>query len=184
MYLRLKARAKAEQESNKEETDKFQGKQIYYGQVVQLLHYSTNTYLTAFKTKRAEMDAVALKIGFTKDPSATCYWKIMPQFKVRYEGEKVRVGDAIVLVHLKSNLVMSISDYMYPNTTSYEVNLSGTQTGWQVEHYSPYLADQRACLLGSDVIRIFHQDKGLKKKEKKKKKYLTLSKQFRCIFEK
>lgn len=163
-YNRLKEREKQEAEDNAEEDRKLLGKQLYYGQVIQLVHYSSNTLLCANKTKRAEMDGTALKIYLTKDASANCYWKIMPQFKVRFEGQKVRAGDQLVLLHLKANLSISLSGSLYPNTTTLEVNVAGSETGWVVDHYAPYTAESEQFLKGSDVIRIFHQDKGLSEK--------------------
>lgn len=134
------------------------GQNLHYGQVIQLVHYSTNSWVSASKTKRADIDGSAIRLSLSKEPSSNCWFKVMPQFKVRFEGQKIRRGDQIVLVHVKTNLTISLSSGEFSDK-KHEVNLSSTETGWEVDHYAPYEGGTENFLKSSEIIRIFHQDR-------------------------
>jgi inositol 1,4,5-triphosphate receptor type 1 len=161
---RLTQRVKNEHEYNFEEDGKRLGDELYYGQVVELVHYATNSLLCGTKTKRAERDEAALRLFLTKDASSNCHFRIMPQFKVRFEGQPVHGGDQIVLVHVKTNLSISLSAFSMPSDGRMElveVNLHGSETGWSIVQYAPYLPSTEHFLKGSEAIRLYHQDKGM-----------------------
>ena len=67
----------------------------------------------------------------------------MPQFKIRSEGQKIRRGDQIVLLHQKSNLPVSLSKVEVADK-KYEINVSTVSTGWKIESFAPFPSTENA----------------------------------------
>jgi hypothetical protein len=64
----------------------------------------------------------------------------MPRFKVRFEGEKVRRGDQIVLIHVKTGQFAHLSNKKYDDG-SLGINLHNQRTAWSIYHFAPYQPD-------------------------------------------
>lgn len=157
----LKERAEAEQKQNEEEEKNLRGKVIFYGQTIQLVHFSSNTLLAANKHERADLDLSCLRVELSKEGTKDCWFKVMPRFKVRFEGEKVRKNDQIVLIHEKTGQFIHLSDLKIDGDNGaqlYEVNLYNAQTGWTVNHYAPFIPNSEKYVKSGDVIRLFHQE--------------------------
>jgi len=156
---RLEERATIERKQNELEERSFAGKSIFYGQILQLSHFATNMYLAGSKRDRAETEVSALKISLDKDGSKNCWFKIMPKFKVRFEGEAVRKGDQVVFIHVKSGQFVHLSEKAFEHDAhSHEINLFSSQSGWNIHRYAPYIPETEKFVSGGDVLRIFHQE--------------------------
>jgi len=149
----------SEKKRNEEEERVLAGSIVFYGQTVQLVHFGTNMLLCGDKKARADLDPTSLKLNLVKDGTNQSWFKIMPRYKVRFEGEEIRKGDKICLIHLKSGMFVHLSDKKYEDNGFLEVSLNSNQTGWSVSHFASFQPKSENFIKAGDVIRIFHQEK-------------------------
>uniref|UniRef100_A0A5S6Q0N4 MIR domain-containing protein n=1 Tax=Trichuris muris TaxID=70415 RepID=A0A5S6Q0N4_TRIMR len=126
---------------------------LLYGHAVQLRHVLSTMYLTCLSTSSAT-DKLAFDVGLCEsDSSESCWWTIHPASKQRSEGEKVRVGDDIILVSVATEryLHMSYSKGM-------TVIAAFHQTLWSVTPNSSGSVRNRnlGYVFGNDVLRLYH----------------------------
>lgn len=91
----------AESEENEEES-KSSGsgghRTLLYGHAVLLRHGYSNMYLACLSTSSSK-DKLSFDVGLRENSQGeACWWTIHPASKQRSEGEKVRVGDDLILV--------------------------------------------------------------------------------------
>lgn len=155
---RLQESYELEQSTNKQEELDLSGKAIFYGQIVQLVHYGTNTFVVCDPNESAELDTTGLKLILQKEGNKYAWFKIMSPHKVRFEGEKVRKGDRIVLINEKTGQSLHTSEEKFPDSDLKEINCFSSRTAFVVNHYAPYVPKSERFLKGGDVVRIFHQE--------------------------
>uniref|UniRef100_A0A3Q2W3J5 Ryanodine receptor 2 n=1 Tax=Haplochromis burtoni TaxID=8153 RepID=A0A3Q2W3J5_HAPBU len=81
-----------------------------------------------------------------------CWWTIHPASKQRSEGEKVRVGDDLILVSVSSERYLHLS---YGNG-SLHVDAAFQQTLWSVAPICSGSEVAQGFLIGGDVLRLLH----------------------------
>uniref|UniRef100_X1Z8I7 Ryanodine receptor n=1 Tax=Capitella teleta TaxID=283909 RepID=X1Z8I7_CAPTE len=135
---------------------------LLYGHAVQLRHSHSNMVLSCLSTQSSSSDKLAFDVGLTITPEGeSCWWTIHPASKQRSEGEKVRVGDDLILVSVASEryLVSLIKG----NIRGSMVIASFQQTLWTVQPVSSGAVRQKSLgfVFGGDVLRLFHGDECL-----------------------
>ncbi|XP_053330601.1 ryanodine receptor 3 [Spea bombifrons] len=128
---------------------------LLYGHAILLRHSFSGMYLTCLTTSRSLTDKLAFDVGL-RDTSTgeACWWTIHPASKQRSEGEKVRIGDDLILVSVSSEryLHLSISNGM----GNIQVDASFMQTLWNVHPTCSGSSVEEGYLLGGHVVRFFH----------------------------
>ncbi|XP_012869761.1 PREDICTED: ryanodine receptor 3 [Dipodomys ordii] len=81
-----------------------------------------------------------------------CWWTIHPASKQRSEGEKVRIGDDLILVSVSSERYLHLSI----SNGSIQVDASFMQTLWNVHPTCSGSGVEEGYLLGGHVVRLFH----------------------------
>uniref|UniRef100_A0A4W6FCW0 Ryanodine receptor 2 n=1 Tax=Lates calcarifer TaxID=8187 RepID=A0A4W6FCW0_LATCA len=120
---------------------------LLYGHAVLLRHSYSGMYLCCLSTSRSSTDKLAFDVGLQEDTTGeACWWTIHPASKQRSEGEKVRVGDDLILVSVSSERYLHLS---YGNG-SLHVDAAFQQTLWSV---APICS---GFLIGGDVLRLLH----------------------------
>uniref|UniRef100_A0A672VF86 Ryanodine receptor 2 n=1 Tax=Strigops habroptila TaxID=2489341 RepID=A0A672VF86_STRHB len=122
---------------------------LLYGHAILLRHSYSGMYLCCLSTSRSSMDKLAFDVGLQEDTTGeACWWTIHPASKQRSEGEKVRVGDDLILVSVSSERYLHLS---YGNG-SLHVDAAFQQTLWSV---APISSGSEAAQ-GGDVLRLLH----------------------------
>ena len=86
---------------------------LLYGHAVLLRHHYSNMYLACLSTSSGK-DKLAFDVGLRENSQGeACWWTIHPASKQRSEGEKVRVGDDLILVSVATEryLVSCLPNY-------------------------------------------------------------------------
>uniref|UniRef100_A0A8C0C321 Ryanodine receptor 2 n=1 Tax=Buteo japonicus TaxID=224669 RepID=A0A8C0C321_9AVES len=146
----LSVRALQEMLANTEEKSAQGGghRTLLYGHAILLRHSYSGMYLCCLSTSRSSMDKLAFDVGLQEDTTGeACWWTIHPASKQRSEGEKVRVGDDLILVSVSSERYLHLS---YGNG-SLHVDAAFQQTLWSVAPIS-----SGRYLIGGDVLRLLH----------------------------
>ncbi|MGH0160505.1 UNVERIFIED_CONTAM: hypothetical protein FKN15_070923, partial [Acipenser sinensis] len=110
-------------------------------------------YLTCLTTSRSQTDKLAFDVGLQEDSTGeACWWTIHPASKQRSEGEKVRIGDDLILVSVSSERYLHLSS----SNGSVQVDASFMQTLWNVHLTCSGSNVAEGYLLGGHVMRLFH----------------------------
>uniref|UniRef100_A0A8C5BBS0 Ryanodine receptor 1 n=1 Tax=Gadus morhua TaxID=8049 RepID=A0A8C5BBS0_GADMO len=126
---------------------------LLYGHAILLRHYHSSMYLSCLTTSRSLTDKLAFDVGLQEDSTGeACWWTIHPASKQRSEGEKVRVGDDLILVSVSSERYLHLSyasgDLM--------VDASFMQTLWNMNPVCSGCELAEGFLTGGHVLRLFH----------------------------
>ncbi|MGH0163046.1 UNVERIFIED_CONTAM: hypothetical protein FKN15_043971 [Acipenser sinensis] len=126
---------------------------LLYGHAILLRHYHSSMYLSCLTTSRSLTDKLAFDVGLQEDATGeACWWTIHPASKQRSEGEKVRVGDDLILVSVSSERYLHLSyasgDLM--------VDASFMQTLWNMNPICSGCELAEGFLTGGHVLRLFH----------------------------
>ncbi|KAK7153488.1 hypothetical protein R3I93_011414 [Phoxinus phoxinus] len=126
---------------------------LLYGHAILLRHSFSGMYLTCLKTSRSMTDKLSFDVGLQEDSTGEpCWWTIHPASKQRSEGEKVRIGDDLILVSVSSERYLHLSI----SNGSIHVDASFMQTLWNVHPTCSGSNVEEGYLLGGHVMRLFH----------------------------
>uniref|UniRef100_A0A0N5AR96 Ryanodine receptor n=1 Tax=Syphacia muris TaxID=451379 RepID=A0A0N5AR96_9BILA len=99
-------------------------------------------------------DKLAFDVGVQEtNEGEACWWTIHPASKQRSEGEKVRVGDDVILVSVATERYLHMT-----HSKGFMVIASFHQTLWNIASVSSGSVRIRnmGYLFGNDVLRLFH----------------------------
>ncbi|XP_066532570.1 ryanodine receptor 3 [Hoplias malabaricus] len=126
---------------------------LLYGHAILLRHSFSGMYMACLKTSRSLTDKLSFDVGLQEDSTGeACWWTIHPASKQRSEGEKVRIGDDLILVSVSSERYLHLS----MSNGNIQVDASFMQTLWNVQPTCSGSNVAVGYLLGGHVIRLFH----------------------------
>ncbi|XGW02944.1 hypothetical protein V3C99_014731 [Haemonchus contortus] len=128
-------------------------KTLLYGHAVQLKHVQSEMYLACLSSCSSN-DKLAFDVGVQEtNEGEACWWTIHPASKQRSEGEKVRVGDDVILVSVATERYLHMA-----YSKGYMVIASFHQTLWNIQSVSSGSVRTRnmGYVFGNDVMRLFH----------------------------
>ncbi|XP_012989669.2 ryanodine receptor 2 isoform X4 [Esox lucius] len=141
---------------------------LLYGHAVLLRHSYSRMYLGCLSTSQSSTDKLAFDVGLQDDKTdEACWWTIHPASKQRSEGEKVRVGDDLILVSVSSERYLHLA---YGNVKDnknqsgcFIVDASFQQTLWNVSPICSGSGVADGYLKGGDTLRLLrgHTDECL-----------------------
>ncbi|XP_065200353.1 ryanodine receptor [Planococcus citri] len=127
---------------------------LLYGNAILLRHQNSDMYLACLSTSSSN-DKLSFDVGLQEHSQGeACWWTVHPASKQRSEGEKVRVGDDLILV--------SVATERYLHTAKENelsiVNASFHVTHWSVQPYGTGVSRMKyvGYVFGGDVLRFFH----------------------------
>ncbi|KAJ0060966.1 hypothetical protein NL108_003272, partial [Boleophthalmus pectinirostris] len=130
---------------------------LLYGHAILLRHSFSGMYLTCLKTSRSLTDKLSFDVGLQEDSIGTgdseaCWWTIHPASKQRSEGEKVRIGDDLILVSVSTERYLHLS----ASNGNFQVDASFMQTLWNVQPTCSSANMAVGYLIGGHVMRLCH----------------------------
>ncbi|XP_041952430.1 ryanodine receptor 3 isoform X1 [Alosa sapidissima] len=126
---------------------------LLYGHAILLKHSFSGMYLTCLKTSRSQTDKLSFDVGLQEDSvGEACWWTIHPASKQRSEGEKVRIGDDLILVSVSSERYLHLS----MANGNIAVDASFMQTLWNVQPTCSGSNIAVGYVQGGHVMRLFH----------------------------
>ncbi|KAF3708096.1 Ryanodine receptor 2 [Channa argus] len=134
---------------------------LLYGQAVLFLHSFSGMYLSCLFSSKSSTDKLAFDVGLQEDNAGeACWWTIHPASRQRSEGEKVHVGDDLILVNVSSERYLHLSfGTVCDNkslTDSVIVNAAFQQTLWSVAPICSGGGVAQGFLRGGDTLRLLH----------------------------
>ncbi|XP_054910408.1 ryanodine receptor 3 isoform X2 [Poeciliopsis prolifica] len=126
---------------------------LLYGHAILLRHSFSGMYLTCLKTSRSLTDKLSFDVGLQEDSvGEACWWTIHPASKQRSEGEKVRIGDDLILVSVSTERYLHLSNC----NGNIQVDASFMQTLWNVQPTCSSGNMAVGYLIGGHVMRLCH----------------------------
>jgi len=83
------------------------GREVRYGNVIQLQHAQTATML-AVTRHAAHVSKEARRAMLEVEPAEAAWFRVMPRLRIHSEGERVRLGDPAVLEHVSTGLKLRV----------------------------------------------------------------------------
>ncbi|XP_039477547.1 ryanodine receptor 2 [Oreochromis aureus] len=134
---------------------------LLYGQAVLFLHSYSGMYLSCLPSSQSSTDKLAFDVGLQEDKAGeACWWTVHPASRQRSEGEKVRVGDDLILVNVSSERYLHLSFGTASDNKSLSdsliVNAAFQQTLWSVAPICSGRAVAQGYLKGGETLRLLH----------------------------
>ncbi|XP_062863941.1 ryanodine receptor 2 [Trichomycterus rosablanca] len=132
---------------------------LLYGQTLLLRHVHSNMYLSCLASSGLSADKLAFDVGLQEEVAGeTCWWTVQPASKQRSEGEKVRVGDDLILVSVSSERYLHVSwgSGGDDESISASVDAAFQLTLWRVSLVSSGSSQAQGHLRGGDTLRLLH----------------------------
>ncbi|XP_068597641.1 ryanodine receptor 2-like [Brachionichthys hirsutus] len=134
---------------------------LLYGQAVLFLHSYSGMCLSCLTSSQSSADKLAFDVGLQEDKGGeACWWIVQPASRQRSEGEKVRVGDDLILINVSSERYLHLSfGAVFDNKSlsdSLIVNAAFQQTLWSVAPICAGGELAQGDLKGGDTLRLLH----------------------------
>ncbi|KAJ3081645.1 hypothetical protein HDU99_005115, partial [Rhizoclosmatium hyalinum] len=91
---------------------------VIYGSLVQLYNMHTKSYLSVNSRETCYNEPTAMPIEMEKNLRRECLFRIMPKFRIRADGEPVRVGDVVVFRSVATEAHLNHAKFKFNNDTA------------------------------------------------------------------
>ncbi|KAM3863107.1 ryanodine receptor 2-like [Diretmus argenteus] len=134
---------------------------LLYGQAVLFQHSYSGMYLSCLSSSESSTDRLAFDVGLQEDKAGeACWWTVHPASRQRSDGEKVRVGDDLILVSVSSERYLHLSFGSVVDNKSLSASLiidaALQQTLWSVAPICSGSGIAQGYLKGGDTLRLLH----------------------------
>ncbi|XP_076470932.1 inositol 1,4,5-trisphosphate-gated calcium channel ITPR2-like isoform X2 [Babylonia areolata] len=156
-----KLAAEAENADNAAEQKRQLGKRVRYGEIVQLKHAFTNKYVHMCTSQTSQKDKNNMMIMLQEFNAKNAQFRILPQYKVKSEGEVVQIFDQIVFESIKSpgHFYHASQAFQVEHLTyGSELNLGVERSGFTLVRFCKENPELDLLVKGGSVIRLFHKE--------------------------
>ena len=167
----LKARLALEQDLNRRLEVQSAGREVYYGQEIQLQHAASGMFLTG--NYQAALDRTCYALQLSETGSSGAYFSLLPQ--LRKEGDPVTAGDLVqllcpglgLLVHVSaqplessrpSQSLLTVVNAAETDAPRFEVNLSADAALFLLQPFGS--SQDPKVVTGGAVVRLLHTELG------------------------
>lgn len=164
-YAQAKKAADGENQDNKFEQERQTGKTVLYGQIIQLKHIFTGKWVHVNPIQTSVTETSNMTVELRSQSAKTAFFKVMPRYKVKTEGEVVQAHDQIVLESIKSpGQYIHISRVNFGSKSIYsdcaELNLSVISSGFTIYRFRKpeKLGAKSQAIRGGSMVRFYHRE--------------------------
>lgn len=159
----LESRAAKERIQNDAEKRRLFGKPVIYGQVIQLYNAHFKKYLTV-TGRTCESDTSHLQVDLSKD--IVGYFKIIPRYRIRVDGEPVRLGDTVAIQCLRPEGFLNVGSHRLHsdvfNFDYYEIYTHTRISSWTLQAHrtaaSRQVASPEKFINTGQYLRFYHKE--------------------------
>ncbi|KAI9249172.1 hypothetical protein BDA99DRAFT_575816 [Phascolomyces articulosus] len=159
----LESKVAKERAQNETERRRLHGTPVLYGEVIQLYNAHFKKYLTV-TGQTCKADVSHLQVNLSKDVIG--YFRIVPRYRIRVDGEPVRLGDTVAIKCLRPEGYLNVgtkalrSDVF--NADYYEVFTHTQISSWTLKCHrsaqSLVNASNTKCINAGQYIRFYHKE--------------------------
>lgn len=130
---------------------------------VMLRHMHLESYVKMSTTATSRTEPSSMKMDLWKNPDKHSWFKMMPRYKVRAEGEPIRVLDQVIFESVKTlGQYIHICKETIPDSFvdggQKEVNLAVAPSAFSVDLHCAASEFNEDILKGGDTIQLFHKE--------------------------
>ncbi|KAJ3075203.1 hypothetical protein HDU98_008929 [Podochytrium sp. JEL0797] len=114
----FKQAAILEAHSNEMDFARLRGTTVIYGSIIQLFNMHTKSYLSVNSKETCYNEPTAMPLEMERNLKRECLFRIMPKFRIRADGEPVRVGDVVVFKSLATEAHLNHAKFKFHNDTA------------------------------------------------------------------
>ncbi|KAI9493708.1 hypothetical protein BDB00DRAFT_822221 [Zychaea mexicana] len=159
----LEAKVTKERAQNETEKRRLHGTPVLYGEVIQLYNAHFKKYLTV-TGQTCKSDVSHLQVNLSKD--VVGYFRIVPRYRIRVDGEPVRLGDTVAIKCLRPEGFLNVgTKALHSGVFSadyYEVFTHSQISSWTLRCHrsSQSLTDtsNTKCINAGQYIRFYHKE--------------------------
>ncbi|XP_077586244.1 ryanodine receptor 2 [Stigmatopora nigra] len=134
---------------------------LLYGQAALFRHSYSSMYLSCLSTSQSSTDKLAFDVGLQEDEAGeACWWTVHPASRQRSEGEKVHLGDDLILVNVSSerylHLSFGTSGDNRGSSDALVVDAAFSHSLWSVALVCSQSGLAQGYLRGGDTFRLLH----------------------------
>eukprot|EP00049_Salpingoeca_infusionum_P011225 m.193039 g.193039 ORF g.193039 m.193039 type:complete len:2533 (-) comp14875_c0_seq1:808-8406(-) len=165
--------AEAEEDDNKGEMKRRIGGEVVYGQIVLLYHTHSQRYVRASTTLTSRTEASNMRVDLHPFGAKSAWFRVLPRYKVRSEGDPVRMNDQIVL-----ESIMTSGQYLHtslgshpesePDAKEFEVNVSVQPSSFTIFEHRDHTENSQVMIQGQafapvhggSLVQFYHKEIG------------------------
>jgi hypothetical protein len=94
-------------------TTEAENEPLTFGHFVRIRHVAAGAMVAAYRMRRSAENLTSFivrLVGAQEPTDASSIWRVVSKYKIRQEGEKVNVGDHIVLIHEQLQLSLCVDE--------------------------------------------------------------------------
>lgn len=147
--------SKAEFELHKQEFERAKGRPVRFGMVVQLLSWSDDKFLSTSRKPVAGGNMMLLD----ENAGESSWFRIMPRLRVHNEGERVRIGDPVILESITNHLRVMVGSNLELLSSDLPAAEHGAQMSFRLNQYRS-VEDQDAVgdLVAGSACSFYHKE--------------------------
>ncbi|KAK3610320.1 hypothetical protein CHS0354_029790 [Potamilus streckersoni] len=126
-----------------------------------LQHTFTNKYIHMCTSQTSQVDKNNMMIMLQEYNAKNAQFRILPQYKVKSEGEVVQIYDQIVFESIKSpgHFFHASAPFQIDHMTlGSEVNLGVERSGFTLIRFQKESLEPDVYVRGGSIIRLFHKE--------------------------
>nr|KAJ3422770.1 hypothetical protein HK105_006449 [Polyrhizophydium stewartii] len=183
----LRREAKAEKRQNEEELARLLGKPVVYGQIVQLRSVYAQKWVSVNSKETCSHESISMRVGADGNVRKESLFRVLPRYKIRAEGETVRVRDVVVLQSVKTENYLSVGRIFHSVDPSafpaggenrvggtverarvfddvsqpgfFEASAALQPHGWLVHRFDSHQRQSSKRIRAGQYVRFYHKEK-------------------------
>jgi len=160
--MAAQAAVEREEEMNRASFSRIAGREVRYGQVVQL-HHAVTDVPVAVGRQAALLNREGRRVVESEAAGDAAWFRVMPRLRIQSEGERVRLGDPIVLEHVQTSLRLRVERAGRMPDGRREVSATLEKAALRVSLYRPHGgagedADAPRPLFGGEAVRLVYEE--------------------------
>lgn len=159
-HRRLFEDREREREANAAAFERTAGREVRYGQVIQLRNAYSGALL-AVTRRSAHVSKDARRVTLEAEPGEAAWLRITPRLRIHAEGQRVQLGDPLLLEHVSTGLRLRVERLGRLSDGRRELCAAGDPTSLKIERYRqhvPAVAGVALPLFGGSVVRLSHKE--------------------------
>eukprot|EP00842_Homolaphlyctis_polyrhiza_P001352 jgi/Hompol1/2217/HPOL_001648-RA len=183
----LRKDARAEKRQNDEELARLLGKPVVYGMIIQLRNIYSDRVLSVNSKETCSHESISMRVGADANVRKESLFRILPRYRIRAEGETVRIRDVVVIQSIKTENFLNVGRISHAVSPSafpaggeqkvsgaldrsrvfddvmqplfFEASAALSPHGWIVHLFDSHQIENQKRIRAGQYVRFYHKEK-------------------------
>jgi len=143
--------------AQKVEQERNSGRDLHYGDIIQLRHLASGKILAISSTEAAKT-AGSWKVVLQDVVDCNCWLRLMPSELVRDEGHSIKYTDQMMLAFRAERLYFYLNLKQLPESEDFEVNAFQVPYTWRITKFQDHSEHRVRSVKFGSVVRLRHKE--------------------------